>query len=308
MKFEHLPVLAAQTIDGLAIKSDGVYIDGTAGGGGHSELIAKQLTTGRLLCIDQDPDAVEAATARLEKYSSFCMVQTNFANMMQAAHSVGITGADGILLDIGVSSHQLDTPERGFSYHSDAPLDMRMSQSGATAADIVNNYDVYELAKIISMYGEEKYAMPIARAIEKYRATKPIETTSELAEIVKSGVPASVRRESGHPARKTFQALRIAVNGELDRLKEGMEAAFNLLNGGGRLAIITFHSLEDRIVKQQYAEWCKGCTCPPQFPVCVCNNKPKGKLVNRKPITADEQELNDNPRSRSAKLRVIEKL
>lgn len=308
MKFEHLPVLAAQTIDGLAIKPDGVYIDGTAGGGGHSELIAKQLTTGRLLCIDQDPDAVKAATARLEKYSCFCMVQTNFANMIEAAHSVGIMGADGILLDIGVSSHQLDTPERGFSYHSDAPLDMRMSQSGTTAADIVNNYDVYELAKIISMYGEEKYAMPIARAIERYRETKQIETTSELAELVKSAVPAAVRRESGHPARKTFQALRIAVNGELDRLKEGMEAAFSLLNSGGRLAIITFHSLEDRIVKQQYAEWCKGCTCPPQFPVCVCNNKPKGKLVNRKPIVADEQELNDNPRSRSAKLRVIEKL
>lgn len=307
MKFEHLPVLAEQTIENLAIFPEGIYIDGTAGGGGHSELIAKQLTTGRLLCIDQDPDAVKAATERLQKYDCFCMVKANFADMTEAAHSVGITGADGVLLDIGVSSHQLDTPERGFSYHTDAPLDMRMSQSGLTAADLVNGCDVYELAKIISTYGEEKFAMQIARAIEKYRQTEPITTTAQLAEIIKNAVPAAVRREGGHPARKTFQALRIAVNGELDRLKEGMQAAFDLLNIGGRLAIITFHSLEDRIVKNAFRKAENPCECPSGLP-CVCGKKPLGKVVSRKPIIPSDQEMEENPRSKSSKLRVFERI
>jgi len=232
----------------------------------------------------------------------------NFCDMDKIALEHGIVNVDGVLLDIGVSSYQLDTAERGFSYHADAPLDMRMSQSGTSAADLVNTLSWQELAEIISRYGEDKSAVRIAKGIVKAREEKPIETTLELAEIIRESVPAAVRRAEGHPARRTFQALRIAVNGELDALKKGLAAAFGLLKPGGRLSVITFHSLEDRIVKQQMNKWCEGCTCPKDFPVCVCGNKPKGKLIYKKGLAPSEEELRENPRARSARLRVIEKL
>lgn len=308
MEFKHKPVLFDETIKSLNIRPDGIYIDGTAGGGGHSHAIAEQLTTGTLLSIDQDPDAIAAASKRLAEFSCSVIRQGNFAQMDQIAHDCGITQADGVLMDIGVSSYQLDNPERGFSYHSDAPLDMRMSQQGISAKDIVNNYTWQELARIISSYGEDKCARSIAKGIVMAREEQPIETTLQLAEIIKESVPAAVRREPGHPARKTFQALRIQVNGELDKLSQGMDAAFSLLKPGGRLAVITFHSLEDRIVKQRMNSWCVGCTCPPDFPVCVCGKKPKAELVYKKGLAPTEQELEENPRSRSARLRVCVKL
>ncbi len=307
MEFHHKPVLLEETIESLAIRPDGIYIDGTAGGGGHSEAIAKRLTTGTLLSIDQDPDAIEAVTERLRPYASSVIRQGNFSQMKEIAGSLYIDQVDGILLDIGVSSHQVDTPERGFSFHYNAPLDMRMSQTGPSAYDLVNKLSWQELAQTISRYGEEKCAKRIAQAIVRSREEAPIATTLQLAEIIKAAVPAAVRRD-GHPARKTFQALRIAVNGELDRLSEGLDAAFSLLKPGGRLAVITFHSLEDRMVKQRMASWCKGCTCPPDFPVCVCGKSPQAELLNRKPIEAKEKELEENPRSRSAKLRVCIRL
>lgn len=306
MEFKHIPVLFNETIDSLHIKPDGTYIDGTAGGGGHSEAILQKLTTGRLVSIDQDPDAIKAVTQRLSGYPGSIIIRGNFSNMAELCRERGIDSADGVLLDIGVSSYQLDTPERGFSFHSDAPLDMRMSQEGATAADLVNTLSWQKLAEMISRYGEDKFAARIAKGIVSAREEKRIETTLELAEIIKSSVPASVRRE-GHPARKTFQALRIEVNGELDRLKEGLEAAFGLLSPGGRLSVITFHSLEDRIVKQQMNTWCQGCTCPPDFPVCICGNKPKGRLIYKKGLAPKGEELEMNPRARSSRLRVIEK-
>lgn len=308
MEFSHRPVLLDECIDALAIREDGVYVDGTAGGGGHSQEIAKRLITGRLIAIDQDPDAILAAGTRLSPYPQAKLVRSNFSRMAQVLQELGISKVDGVLLDIGVSSHQLDTPERGFSYHADAPLDMRMSQEGPSAKDLVNGLPERELSRILFEYGEERYARGIARAIVRRREEGPIETTGELVDAIKSGMPAAAKREQGHPARRTFQALRIEVNGELDRLKEGLVAAFSSLKVGGRLAVITFHSLEDRIVKRQYAAWCKGCTCPPDFPVCVCGKTPQGKLYTRKPIEAGEQELEENPRSRSAKLRVIEKI
>ncbi len=307
MEFHHKPVLLEETIESLAIRPDGIYIDGTAGGGGHSEAIAKRLTTGTLLSIDQDPDAIEAVTERLRPYASSVIRQGNFSQMKEIAGSLYIDQVDGILLDIGVSSHQVDTPERGFSFHYNAPLDMRMSQTGPSAYDLVNKLSWQELAETISRYGEEKCAKRIAQAIVRSREEAPITTTLQLAEIIKAAVPAAVRRD-GHPARKTFQALRIAVNGELDRLSEGLDAAFSLLKPGGRLAVITFHSLEDRMVKQRMASWCKGCTCPQDFPVCVCGKSPQAELLNRKPIEAKEKELEENPRSRSAKLRVCIRL
>jgi len=307
VEFSHKPVLLNETINALNIKPNGVYVDGTAGGGGHSEEILKRLSPqGRLISIDQDPDAILAVTDRLSKYSSSIICKGNFSQVDTIVNSLGIEKIDGIMLDIGVSSKQLDTPERGFSFHNDAPLDMRMSQSGTSAYDLVNGLPYGDLIRIINQYGEEKFAKPITRAIIQHREEAPIKTTLQLAEIIKGAVPAAVRRE-GHPARKTFQALRIAVNGELDRLKDGLENGFKLLNPHGRMAIITFHSLEDRIVKKQMAQWCIGCTCPKDFPVCVCGNKPKAQLVFRKPITASQQELTDNPRSRSAKLRAVEK-
>lgn len=307
MEFIHKSVLLNETIENLNVVSDGTYIDGTAGGGGHSSEIARRLVNGRLVCIDQDPEAVETLTSRFRNDNNVTVYRTNFSHMREAAFELGIKEVNGVLLDIGVSSRQLDTPERGFSYHYDAPLDMRMSKSGTTAADLVNTLSFDELCRILTLYGEEKYAKNIVRAIEKARIRKPINTTLELAEIVASAYPAKERR-GGHPARKTFQALRIAVNGELDRLSEGLDAAFSLLGVGGRLAVITFHSLEDRIVKQRMAQWCRGCICPKDFPVCVCGKTPSARLVTRKPVEASRGELEDNPRSRSAKLRVCEKI
>lgn len=307
MEFVHKSVLLNESIDGLNIKPEGIYVDGTAGGGGHSYCIASKLKGGRLIAIDQDPDAIEAASERLSCFENVTVVRSNFSNIKGVLMSLGIAKVDGVLLDIGVSSWQLDSAERGFSYHYEAPLDMRMSKEGTSAYDLVNGCEGGELMRILSVYGEEKFARSIVRAIEKARALKPIETTTELADIVRQAYPAKARQK-GHPARKTFQALRIAVNGELDRLREGLQNSFDVLNRDGRLAVITFHSLEDRIVKRTMADWCIGCTCPKDFPVCVCGNKPKAELVTRKPIEPSENELAENNRARSAKLRVCRKL
>lgn len=307
MEFSHIPVLLNETIDGLNIRPNGIYVDGTAGGGGHSSQILTKLKTGKLISIDRDPDAIATVRQRFKENENSIVIKGNYSDMKSLLFQRGIRQVDGVLLDIGVSSHQLDTAERGFSFHEDAPLDMRMSQSGTSAADLVNNLSQKELSKIIYTYGEEKYADSISKAIVKYREEKPIETTFELADIIRNSVPERVRR-AGHPARKTFQALRIEVNGELDALEKGLDEAFELLCKGGRLAVITFHSLEDRIVKQKMASWYQGCTCPKDFPVCVCGNKPKAKPVTRKPIVANSQELSTNPRSRSAKLRICEKI
>ncbi len=307
MDFSHKPVLLDETIESLAVKPDGVYLDGTAGGGGHSAAILARLTTGRLICVDQDPDAIETLTRRFSDDKRVTIVQSNFSEIDSVVSELEIPSLDGVLMDIGVSSHQLDTAERGFSYHSDAPLDMRMSQSGTTAADLVNTLPFHRLVYILSAYGEEKFAKNIARMIERERAIEPITTTLRLAEIVKAAYPAAKRHDK-HPARKTFQALRIAVNGELDRLSLGLDRAFDQLSQGGRLSVITFHSLEDRMVKQRMAKWCEGCVCPKDFPICVCGRTPDARLVYRKPVEASEQELAENPRSRSAKLRCCEKL
>ncbi len=305
MEFDHRPVMLGECIEGLNIRPDGIYIDGTCGGAGHSEKIAEKLTSGRLLGIDRDPEAVSAAKKRLEGKNAE-VVRGNFSDMTEIARSNGIEGCDGILLDLGVSSHQLDDPARGFSFHNDAPLDMRMSMEGTSAADLVNSCSEEELKRIIFKYGEEKFAGRIASGIVSARLEKPIETTAALAEIIKSSVPAAYRREK-NPCRKTFQALRIAVNGELDCLDKALDDAFELLNTWGRLCVISFHSLEDRMVKQRFADFCRGCVCPPDFPVCVCGRKPRGKLIAKKPLTASESEMTENPRSRSAKLRIIEK-
>lgn len=306
MEFSHCPVMLNECMEGLNIREDGVYVDGTAGGGGHSSQIAKRLTTGKLFSLDQDPDAVQAAGERLRPYPQAQVIQTNFKDMTDALLGVGVQKVDGVLLDLGVSSHQLDTAERGFSYQQDAPLDMRMSQSGISARDVVNTYSVDELSRILREYGEEKFAYNIAKGIARHREASPIETTGQLAEIIKSAVPAASRREK-NPCKRSFQAIRIAVNSELDVLSQGIDAAFDLLEIGGRLVIITFHSLEDRMVKQKFAELCKGCICPPEFPVCICQNEPKAKLVNRKPILPTQEELDTNRRSQSAKLRILEK-
>ncbi len=306
MEFKHISVLLDETIDSLNIKPDGIYIDGTAGGAGHSREIAKRLTSGRLIALDQDPDAVRTARERLKNYNA-TVVQCNFSEMKQAADSLGVGKVDGILLDLGVSSYQLDNGERGFSYKYDAPLDMRMSKIGTTAADLVNTLSVDELTKIFRDYGEEKFAYKIACNIIKRRETQKIETTTQLADIIAACYPAAARRD-GNPARKCFQALRIAVNDELGHLERVLDTAFDMLNTDGVLSIITFHSLEDRIVKQRFKEYCTGCTCPPDFPVCVCGKSPRGRLQFKKPITASEEELAVNQRSRSAKLRAIVKL
>lgn len=307
MDFCHRPVLLDETIDALDIKKDGTYIDGTAGGGGHSEQIARRLEGGRLISIDRDPDALNAAAKRLSPYPQTRVVEGNFSQMKQIAESLGIEKVDGILLDIGVSSYQLDAPERGFSFHNDAPLDMRMSKSGATAADLVAGLSENELSKIFFEYGEEQYSRRIAAAIVREREKQPITSTLRLAEIIAESVPAKERRK-GHPARQCFQALRIAVNGELDALSKGLDDAEKLLKIGGVLAVITFHSLEDRMVKQRFASLCRGCTCPPDFPVCVCGKVPFAEPVFRRPKTAGEQELSENPRARSAKLRAIRRI
>ena len=307
LEFSHVPVLLEQCIEGLAIDPAGTYLDGTAGGAGHSREIAKRLTTGRLISLDQDHDAIQTATERLQGLPAQ-VVQVNFRQAKQALAQLGIQQINGALLDLGVSSHQLDDGDRGFSYHMDAPLDMRMSQSGQTAADLVAALSREELARILRDYGEEPYAWQIAGRIVKEREQKPILTTLQLAELVASAVPPAERRKSKNPARRTFQALRIAVNSELDALNEGMDGIFDCLAPGGRFCIITFHSLEDRLVKNKFRRWATACTCPPEYPVCLCGGKPKAKLITRKPIEADSIELESNRRSRSAKLRVLEKL
>ena len=303
MEFKHISVLLNECIDALNIKPDGIYIDGTAGGAGHSKEIAKRLKAGLLLSLDQDPDAVKIATERLKGMPAK-VIESNFKFMDKVALEEGIDGVDGILLDLGVSSHQLDTAERGFSYHKDAPLDMRMSQSGISAEDIVNNFTAKELSDLFFRFGEERFSKRIADRIVEERNKQRITSTLRLAEIIANSVPAAARRD-GHPARKCFQALRIAVNGELDALNETLDKAFNLLKSDGVLAIITFHSLEDRMVKLKFKEFTTGCTCPPDCPVCICGKTPRGHLLTRKPIEPTPQELADNPRSRSAKLRVI---
>ncbi len=307
--FEHVPVLLQECLDGLAIKPDGIYMDGTAGGAGHSRQIALRLDPekGRLISMDQDPDAIQTATARLAGLPAQ-VVATNFRYAKEKLAELGIPGVDGALLDLGVSSHQLDDAARGFSYRADAPLDMRMSQEGMTAADLCNMESREELARILRDYGEEPYAWQIAGKIVKAREQAPIETTLQLADIVASAMPPAERRKNKNPSRRTFQALRIAVNHELDALDEGLDGIFESLNPGGRLCVITFHSLEDRLVKNKFRRWATACVCPPELPVCVCGGKAKAKLITRKPIEAKADELNENRRSRSAKLRVLEKL
>ncbi|MBQ2825423.1 MAG: 16S rRNA (cytosine(1402)-N(4))-methyltransferase RsmH [Clostridia bacterium] len=308
MNFSHISVMLKESVDMLDVKPDGIYVDGTAGGGGHSaEILSRLGENGRLYSIDRDPDAIETVKRRFEGDRRSVVLHGEFADMKELLSREGVHKVDGVILDLGVSSHQLDTAERGFSFHEDAPLDMRMSQQGTTAADLVNTLDFKELCRILSAYGEEKYAPSIVKGILKAREEKPIETTLELAEIIKANVPQKVRRD-GHPARKTFQAIRIAVNDEFGQLERGLASAFEILGEGGRLSVITFHSIEDRIVKQTMASWCVGCTCPKDFPVCVCGNKPKARLINKKPIEADNEELDFNKRSRSAKLRGCEKL
>ena len=309
MEFKHVSVLLDECIEGLAIKPEGIYCDGTAGGAGHSREIAKRLDAqkgGKLIAVDRDPEAVAVAAKRLEGLPAQ-VVRGNYSEIDEIFAGLGLKGADGILLDLGVSSYQLDNAERGFSYHNDAPLDMRMSGEGLSARDVVNGYDYQSLSRIIFEYGEEKFARSIAQKIVKARDEKPIETTLELAEIIRSAVPQKARREK-NPCKKTFQAIRIEVNSELEHLSVALDKAFDLLNVGGRLCIITFHSLEDRLVKQRFQTFCRGCICPPDFPVCICGQTPRGKLVNRKPIEAGEEELAANNRSRSAKLRIIEKI
>ena len=307
MEFKHIPVMLEECISGLAIKPDGIYVDCTAGGGGHSCRIASCLSgEGRLIALDRDPDAVKTASERLAEYGNAKVVRSNYSELTRVLDELSVDSVDGVLMDLGVSSYQLDTPERGFSYHNDAPLDMRMSREGVSAYDIVNSWQEEQLSKVIFEYGEEKFARRIAGEIVRSRAIKPIETTMQLAEIIKAAVPAAVKREK-NPCKKTFQAIRIAVNGELEHLSTGLDAAFDCLRPGGRLAVITFHSLEDRLVKQRFAELCRGCICPPDFPQCVCGRKPRGRLVNRKPLTASGEELSVNNRSRSAKLRIIER-
>ena len=307
MNFSHVSVLLNESIDRLNINPDGIYVDCTAGGGGHSYEIAKKLSEkGMLIALDRDPDAICAVSERLSEFNNVRIVKSNFSDIRNILDDLNIELIDGVIMDLGVSSHQLDTADRGFSYHTDAPLDMRMSQDGISAFDIVNTFSEKELARIIFEYGEEKFSRRIAENIVKQREISPVRTTLELAEIVKNSVPQKVRREK-NPCKKTFQAIRIAVNGELEHLSKGLDEAFFSLKSGGRMSVITFHSLEDRLVKQRFAGWCKGCTCPPDFPQCVCGNKPKGILVNRKPVEPSEAELEKNNRSRSAKLRIIER-
>ncbi len=305
--FVHVSVMWQECLEALAVREDGIYVDGTAGGGGHSHAIASRLTTGRLYAFDQDPAAIQKATNMLQGLPA-SVVQENFRNAAQWLKEQGIEGIDGVLLDLGVSSHQLDSAQRGFSYHQDAALDMRMSQKGETAADLVNSLTREELARVLREYGEEKYAWKIAGKIVIEREKQNITTTGQLAEIIAFAMPPAERRKAKNPARKSFQALRIAVNGELDALSEGLDHLFDLLNPGGRFAVLTFHSLEDRIVKHRFKEFATACTCPPQLPVCVCGGAAKGVLVGKNPRLPSAAELELNRRSRSAKLRCIEKL
>lgn len=303
MEFVHKSVLFDESIQALALDKNKIVADGTAGGGGHSREIAKQV--GRLIAIDQDPDAIKVLNERLAQFDNVTIVNDNFSNIKNIVSSLGLSGIDGFLLDLGVSSFQLDNGDRGFSFHKDAPLDMRMSKTGISAYDVVNTYDEHSLADIIYRYGEEKFSRSIARNIVQKRQEKPIETTFELVDIIRDSMPARELKK-GHPARKTFQAIRIEVNGELESLKTALDNAFDCLNPGGIIAVISFHSLEDRIVKEKFAEWTRGCTCPKEFPVCVCGNKPKGELLF-KSKTPSEKELEENPRARSSRLRAFKK-
>lgn len=305
-EFKHIPVLFNETIDALNVRPDGIYVDCTAGGGGHCAAVAERLTTGRIIAIDQDPEAVTNLQERFKNNGRVTIVHDNFVNISSILENLGIDGVDGIMADLGVSSHQLDTDERGFSFHKDAPLDMRMSMEGMSAADLVNTASQSELQKIIYTYGEEKFAPSIARNIVKAREKKPIETTFELVDIIKASMPMKAKRD-GHPARKTFQALRIEVNGELEKLERALDDMFEALNPSGRIAIITFHSLEDRIVKKKFNKFCEGCICPPEFPVCVCGRKPRGKLPFKSKAPT-ENEVGENFRAHSARLRAIEKI
>lgn len=306
MEFSHISVLLNECIEGLNIDPNGIYVDCTTGGGGHSLEIIKRLTGGKLVCFDQDKEAIAAASKRMEGFNPI-FVNRNFSQLDSALDELGIGKVNGVMMDLGVSSYQLDNAERGFSFHEDAPLDMRMSREGMSAYDVVNEYTREQLERILFDYGEEKLAKGIVNGIVKAREQSPVKTTGELAEIIRNNVPMKVRKEK-NPCRKTFQAIRIEVNHELEVLETGVKAAFERLDKGGRLVIITFHSLEDRIVKNMFRDYTTGCTCPPEFPVCVCGKKPRGELVNKKPITAGEEELAVNNRSRSAKLRIIEKL
>ena len=308
--YGHVPVLLHECLDALALRPDGVYVDGTLGRAGHSLEIAKRLTTGRLIGIDRDKTAITAAEERLADYMDrVTLVHSNFDRVGEILDELGLDGADGMLFDLGVSSPQLDEAERGFSYMQDAPLDMRMDRGAPlTARDVINDWSYEELRRILYEYGEERYAPVIARHICRAREQAPIERTGELVDIIKSAMPPQALREKQHPAKRSFQALRIAVNGELDALPPMLEAAVSHLHTGGRLAVISFHSLEDRIIKKTMQDMATGCTCPPNFPVCVCGKKPRIRLVSRKPIVAGEAELERNPRSRSAKLRVAEKV
>ncbi len=309
-EFHHVSVLLEECIEGLNIKPDGIYVDGTLGGAGHSSRIAAKLTTGRHIGIDRDPVALKAAAERLKPWEDrVTLVHSNFCEIAKVLDDLDIEGVDGILLDLGVSSPQLDDGERGFSYMVDAPLDMRMNNEDSLSADtVVNTWSYEDLKKILYEYGEERYAPKIAAAICSRRETAPIRTTLELVDIIRGAMPASALREKQHPAKRSFQAIRIAVNDELNSVAKVMEDAIPRLNKGGRLAVITFHSLEDRIVKNAMANAAKGCTCPPNFPVCVCGKKPQVKIITRKPIVSGEEELERNPRARSAKLRICEKL
>ena len=304
MEFNHIPVMLNECINGLNVKPDGLYIDGTAGGGGHSYEIASRLTTGRLIAVDRDEEAIEAARERLCKFNSRVeLIKSNFSEIPTLLKG---SRPDGLLLDLGISSHQIDTPERGFSYMQDGPLDMRMDRTASlSAAVVVNTYDRNSLVRIIRDYGEERFAGRIADAIISRRETEPFNGTADLCEVIRRAVP---KGKEAHPEKRTFQAIRIEVNGELDVISETIKGVFDMMNSGGRIAVITFHSLEDRIVKNTFAELCRGCICPPDFPVCVCGREPRAKPVGKKPIIPSEEEMRENPRSKSAKLRVIEKL
>ena len=311
MEFSHVSVLAEECIQALNLRPDGVYVDGTTGGGGHSLRIAQQLgPAGRLICIDRDEEALAAASRRLEAYRDrVTFVKSNFAQIAQVIEGQGLAGVDGILFDLGVSSYQLDNGDRGFSYMHDAPLDMRMDRSQPFSAwDVVNTYTQEQLRQILWEYGEERYSGRVAATIVQQREESPIETTGQLAQVIREAMPAAARREKQHPAKRSFQAIRIEVNGELRAVEQAMEGSVDKLLPGGRLAVISFHSLEDRIVKKIFAQQAKGCTCPPEFPVCVCGKKPRLKLISRGVITAGQKELDENPRARSAKLRVAERI
>ncbi|MFZ5816230.1 MAG: 16S rRNA (cytosine(1402)-N(4))-methyltransferase RsmH [Bacillota bacterium] len=310
-RFHHIPVLLEETLEALAVRPGGTYVDCTLGGGGHSaEILRRSSPDGRLIGLDQDENALRAAGERLAPFGERArLVRTNFAQIAAVIDRLGIAPVDGVMMDIGVSSHQFDEGERGFSYHQDAPLDMRMDRENpVSAATIVNEWDEGEIARILWEYSDERWSRRIAQFIGQARRKKPIETTGELVEIIKAAIPAAARREGGHPARRTFQAIRIAVNDELGALERGLEGALQVLKPGGRLAVITFHSLEDRIVKQTFHRWVKPCTCPPQMPVCICGKQPLAEHVTRKPVRASEAEVAQNPRSRSATLRAIIKL